>query len=385
MSYRGDIRLGATLEFTFTTRRFTTGVPFALAGTPSIEAYQVGSSVPITAGITLTVDYSGVTGLNHVSIVASSGNGFATAKDVSVVIAAGTVDSVSVVGETIGSFSIENRSAVMPTTAGRTLDVTATGAAGIDWNNIENPTTAVNLSGTNIDTDQVVASVTGAVGSVTGAVGSVTGAVGSVTGAVGSVAAGGITAASIAADAITAAKIADGAIDAATFAAGAITATVIADGAIDAATFAAGAITATVIATGAIDADALAADAIAEIADGVWDELLAGHVGAGSAGEALSAAGTAGDPWLATLPGAYGAGTAGSIVGNMVDNILDEAVDGAVTLRESMRLNNSALGAKASGLDTNTAKYRDLADTKDRITATVDEFGNRTAVTRDLT
>jgi hypothetical protein len=44
-------------------------------------------------------------------------------------------------------------------TVGNTLDVTATGAAGIDWNNIENPTTAVNLSGTNIDTDQVVASV----------------------------------------------------------------------------------------------------------------------------------------------------------------------------------------------------------------------------------
>ena len=100
---------------------------------------------------------------------------------------------------------------------------------------------------------------------------------------------GAITAASIAADAITAAKIADGAIDAATFAAGAITATAIADGAIDAATFAAGAITATVIADGAIDAatfaagainaaaiatdaidaDALAADAVTEIQSGL--------------------------------------------------------------------------------------------------------------------
>lgn len=53
---------------------------------------------------------------------------------------------------------------------------------------------------------------------------------------------GAITAASIAADAITAAKIADGAIDAATFAAGAITATVIADGAIDAGSIAAAAL-----------------------------------------------------------------------------------------------------------------------------------------------
>ena len=212
MSYQGDIRLGSTIEFTFTTRRFTTGVPFTLAGTPSIEAYQVGSSTPITAGITLTADYSSVTGLNHVSIVASGANGYATAKDVSVVIAAGTVDSVSVVGETIASFSIENRSAVMPTTAGRTLDVSAGGEAGIDWANVGSPTTSLALTGTTIATTQKVdvetiktnavvnggtvtfptnatlASTTGAVGSVTGAVGSVTGAVGSVTGAVGSVA-----------------------------------------------------------------------------------------------------------------------------------------------------------------------------------------------------
>jgi hypothetical protein len=81
-----------------------------------------------------------------------------------------------------------------PTTAGRTLDVSATGEAGVDWGNVGSPTTAVNLSATNIDVDQVVASVSGAVGSVTGAV--------------GSVAAGGITAASFAADAITAAKLA---------------------------------------------------------------------------------------------------------------------------------------------------------------------------------
>lgn len=55
----------------------------------------------------------------------------------------------------------------------------------------------------------VAASVAGAVGSVTGAVGSVTGNVGgNVTGSVGSVATGGITAASIAADAIGASELA---------------------------------------------------------------------------------------------------------------------------------------------------------------------------------
>lgn len=77
--------------------------------------------------------------------------------------------------------------ALRPTVPGRTLDVSATGEAGVDWANVGSPTTTVGLSGTTIATSQVVASVTGAVGSVTGAVGSVTGAVGSVTGAVASV------------------------------------------------------------------------------------------------------------------------------------------------------------------------------------------------------
>ncbi len=42
--------------------------------------------------------------------------------------------------------------AVNPTTPGRTLDVTATGAAGVDWGNVENQSTTVNLSATTIAT-----------------------------------------------------------------------------------------------------------------------------------------------------------------------------------------------------------------------------------------
>jgi len=48
---------------------------------------------------------------------------------------------------------------------------------------------------------------------------------------------------------------------------------------------AANVITAASIATGAVDADALAADAVAEIADGVWDEPIAGHSTSGTYGE----------------------------------------------------------------------------------------------------
>jgi hypothetical protein len=57
----------------------------------------------------------------------------------------------------------------------------------------------------------------------------------------------------------------------------------------------------------------------ATIADQVWDEVLSGHLTAGSTGNALNAAGAAGDPWSTSIPGAYGAGTAGYIVGNNID------------------------------------------------------------------
>jgi hypothetical protein len=65
--------------------------------------------------------------------------------------------------------------------------------------------------------------------------------------------------------------------------------------------------------------------------------------------------------------------------------VWDEAVDGAVTARQSVRLQNSAAGGKLSGAATTTVAVRDLADSKARITATVDADGNRTSVTTDLT
>ena len=52
------------------------------------------------------------------------------------------------------------------------------------------------------------------------------------------------------------------------------------------------------------------------IADQVWDEVLSGHLTGGSTGAGLNAAGSAGDPWATSLPGAYSAGTAGKILGD---------------------------------------------------------------------
>jgi len=169
MSYVGDIALGKTFDKKFTTVD-TSGVPTTLAGTPVISAYPDNSTTEITAGITLSVDFDSRVGMHNVRVVATSGNGYATATNYSLVITTGTVGGSSVVGYVVGEFSIEARSSIRPTTADRTLDISAGGEAGIDWANIGSPTTAQNLSATNIDIDQVVASVSGAVGSVTAGV-----------------------------------------------------------------------------------------------------------------------------------------------------------------------------------------------------------------------
>lgn len=68
-----------------------------------------------------------------------------------------------------------------------------------------------------------------------------------------------------------------------------------------------------------------------------------------------------------------------------VDAVHDEVVEGSYTMRQYLRLFASVLLGKASGLATTTAVYRDTADTKARVTATVDADGNRSAVTLDAT
>lgn len=255
------------------------------------------------------------------------------------------------------------------------------------------------------------------------------------------VAAGGITASSIATGAIDAdslaadavAEIADGVWDEATsgHAGAGSTGKALTDVLDDTGTagvvvgsVAANAINAAAIATGAIDADALATDAVNEIVDQVWDETLGDHVASGSTGAGLTAAGAAGDPWSTAVPGAYGAGTAGYLIGTHinapldtidanvdsilsdtgtdgvvvaeasktgyalstagVDAIVDDAVEGAYTLRQSIRLMLAALVGKLSGAATTTVTIRDINDTTDRIVATVDADGNRTAVTKTV-
>jgi hypothetical protein len=128
MSYVGDFRLGKTFDTKFCTVT-TTGAPTTLAGTPVISAYLDNNTTQLTAGITLSVDFDGVTGLNNVRVVATGGNGYATATNYQLVITTGTVGGTSVVGYVVAEFSIEARSALMSTTVDRTVVIDAAGLA----------------------------------------------------------------------------------------------------------------------------------------------------------------------------------------------------------------------------------------------------------------
>lgn len=151
-------------------------------------------------------------------------------------------------------------------------------------------------------TGNLTGSVSGSVGSVTGNVGgnvvgtvaSVVGAVGSVTGNVGGNVTGTI---------------------------GGLTAPALKDFFdTDSTTTYASAVAGSVVKEIVDNASGGSAPTVQQIVDGVWDELIAGHLDAGSTGEKLNAAGAAGDPLSTPVPGSYAAGEAGYILGHLGRN-----------------------------------------------------------------
>lgn len=142
----GVIAGGAKLYCKFTTR--DAGVPTTLSGSPAVSVYKDDSTTESTAGVTLTVDFDGRTGLNHVTIDTSADTTFyANGHHYELVITAGTVAGNSVVGEVVlpGGFDLSAsagtagdadviRTATCPSQAGMTsteikLD---SGASGSD-------------------------------------------------------------------------------------------------------------------------------------------------------------------------------------------------------------------------------------------------------------
>jgi hypothetical protein len=159
----------------------------------------------------------------------------------------------------------------------------------------------------------------------------------------------------------------------------------------------------------------------ADIADAVWDEALSGHTTAGSAGKALAdaetdaaaaASGVAGlnDPTAAAIATAVrselatelariddditsraAAGDAMTLTTGERDAVaaalldLANGVETGITTRQALRATLAALAGKVTGMSSNAPVFRAADDSKDRITATTDVDGNRSAVSLNLT
>ena len=83
----------------------------------------------------------------------------------------------------------------------------------------------------------------------------------------------------------------------------------------------------------------------------------------GSAGEALAAAGSAGDPWITALPGAYSAGQAGYILGTNLDATVGSratqaSVDAVDTVVDAIQAKTDNLPASPAAIATRVVVSR---------------------------
>ncbi len=96
------------------------------------------------------------------------------------------------------------------------------------------------------------------------------------------------------------------------------------------------------------------------LARAVWSAVAAANDEPGTMGAKLNDAGGASNPWT-------------------------EVIESGYTAAEILRLLAAVMAGKSSGGGGATVTFRDAADSKNRITATVDANGNRTAITLDAT
>lgn len=155
-AYVGDFRTGKTIRKMWNSNAIA-GESITRATNGTVSVYKDGGTTQSTTGVTDTEDFDSLTGV-HLAIIDTSADGtfYSAGSDFEVVLSAATIDGKTI-NATLFSFSLENRSALMPTTDGRKLDVSAGGEAGVDFANIGSPTTTVNLSGTTIGTVSALA------------------------------------------------------------------------------------------------------------------------------------------------------------------------------------------------------------------------------------
>jgi hypothetical protein len=384
----GDFAAAAIIDFEFTTKD-QTGLPVTFSGTPGISVYKDNSLTQSQAGVTLNTDWDGVTGLNHVRIDTSAdGTFYAAGSNFSVVITAGTVSSVSVVGTVLDTFTLGLAASFArlgaPAGASVSADIAAiktvvdaikvktdqlvftvankvdanvtavtagiiaagsfaSGALDAVWSTAARTLTAFSFSvtvGTNNDKTGYTLSATG-VQAIWDALTSALTTVGSIGRRLAddidtTISSRGTGTALDAAGVRSAVGLASANLDTQLGEIAADTDTIITNVAAIPTTPVLTSHFDTILGTPAVSVSADIAEAnadldelitsvaalpsLAQIGDEVWDEILSGHLGAGSTGEALNNAGAVGaDPWLALLPGAYGPGSAGKIVGDNLD------------------------------------------------------------------
>ena len=163
----GDFTTSETIYVPFATYD-SNGASVTITGlaVTDIEIYKDGSTTQRSsdAGYALLdtdgIDFDGATGIHGFSVDLSddTDTGFyASGSQFWLVVNAITVDSQTV--RFVYYFTIGRY--LKPTTSGRTLDVTTGGAAGIDWGNVENPSTSVNLSATITNLCNTITTYTG--------------------------------------------------------------------------------------------------------------------------------------------------------------------------------------------------------------------------------
>lgn len=303
----GDFFPGAIIDFKFNTYSLT-GAPITLAGTPALAVYKSNSTVESTAGIALTVDFDSRTGLHHVRITTGSDGAFYDfGQAFFVVLTAGTVDGVSVVGTEVATFTLGQvfnyRDAGVPQAVG-SLTTTIRAAANFGANVLQNSTLHVWGS------DQqywVSARITAQTGDV------------------------------LTHEALPVVP------------SGTLYYVITREGGSGTASIDAAGVRAAVgLATANLDTqlNSIKGDTAATLTDTATDGVV------------ISAAG--------------------------VDALLNAVIEGSTTLRQSIRLANSVLAGRSAGFPGSPA-FRDLADTKNRVTASLDANGNRLSVVRDLT
>ncbi len=104
----------------------------------------------------------------------------------------------------------------------------------------------------------------------------------------------------------------------------------------------------------------------------------------GSVGSVVGAVGSVTGA-VGSVTGAVGSVTAGvTLTGATIDSVWDEVMEVGITARQSLRVSNSFLAGETNGGGTVTVRFRDLADTLNRITMTVDGDGDRSGVALNL-